>query len=129
MRANSLVPAAAMIDLLCGPLSGANWGPFTPAFTLKYPGLLREVGKGLGHFFGAMKIDAFIDVDDFKREVDDWIRTFRATKPAPGTDGPLIPGDPEREAEAIRSVEGIPLIPAVVDDLREISRETGVPFD
>jgi len=54
---------------------------------------------------------------------------FRKTKPAPGTGGPLIPGDPEREAEAIRSKEGIPLIKPVVDDLLDISRKTGIPFD
>ena len=38
-------------------------------------------------------------------------------------------GDPEREAEAIRSKEGIPLIKPVVDDLLDISRKTGIPFD
>jgi LDH2 family malate/lactate/ureidoglycolate dehydrogenase len=47
----------------------------------------------------------------------------------PGTNGPLIPGDPEREAEAIRSKEGIPLLKAVVDDLLDISRKTGIPFE
>jgi len=46
----------------------------------------------------------------------------------PGTNGPLIPGDPEREAEAIRSKDGIPLLKAVVDDLLDISRKTGIPF-
>jgi len=51
------------------------------------------------------------------------------TKAAPDTAGPLIPGDPEREAEAIRSKHGIPLVAAVVDDLRDISAKTGVPFD
>ena len=76
-----------------------------------------------------MRIDAFIDPDEFKRQIDDWIRTFRKTKPAPGTDGPIIPGDPEREAEVVRRVEGIPLVAAVVEDLRDISRMTGVPFD
>jgi len=121
---------AAMIDLLSGPLSGANWGPFTPAFTLQYPDSDRgEVGIGLGHFFGAMKIDAFIDPDDFKQQVDDWIHTFRNCKPAPGTDGPLIPGDPEREAEERHRREGIPLISAVIDDLREVSQMTGVAFE
>ena len=25
---------SAMVDLLCGPLSGANWGPFTPPFIM-----------------------------------------------------------------------------------------------
>jgi LDH2 family malate/lactate/ureidoglycolate dehydrogenase len=57
------------------------------------------------------------------------IRSMRASLPAPGTSGPSIPGDPEREAEAVRRVEGIPLVPKVIEELRLISRETGVPFD
>jgi len=72
--------------------------------------------------------DGFIDEVKFKKQIDDWIQVFRNTKPAPGTSGPLIPGDPEREAEAIRSKEGIPLLKPVVDDLLDISRKTGVPF-
>ena len=120
---------SALVDLLCGPLSGANWGPFTPPFTMEHAEPPRKVGKGLGHFFGAMRIDAFVDPDSFKRNIDDWIRTFRATKPAPGTDGPLIPGDPEREAEEVRRQTGIPLVMPVVNDLRSISKETQIPFD
>jgi hypothetical protein len=46
----------------------------------------------------------------------------------PGTNGPLIPGDPEREAEAIRSKKEIPLIKPVVDDLLDMSRKTGILF-
>jgi len=64
-----------------------------------------------------------------KKKIDDWIHIFGNTKPAPATNGPLIPGDPEREAEAIRSKEGIPLIKPVVDDLFDISRKTGIPFE
>jgi LDH2 family malate/lactate/ureidoglycolate dehydrogenase len=75
-----------------------------------------------------MQIDGFIDKNEFKKQIDEWIRVFRSTKPAPGTNGPLIPGDPEREAEAIRSKEGIPLLSAVVDDLLDISKKTGIPF-
>ena len=56
------------------------------------------------------------------------VKTLRATKPAPGTSGPLIPGDPERLAEIERRRDGIPLVPAVVDELREIGRQTGVTF-
>jgi len=119
---------SAMVDILCCVLSGANWGPFAPPFALRQEIPARSVGKGIGHFFGAMQIDGFIEVTEFKRQIDDWIRTFRATKPAPGTGGVLIPGDPEREAEAIRSKEGIPLIQAVVDDLMDISQQTGIPL-
>jgi len=91
---------AIMVDVLCGALGGANWGPFTPPFALRQEIPARSVGKGIGHFFGAMRIDGFIEADEFKRQIDDFIRTFRATKPAPGTNGPLIPGDPERERQS-----------------------------
>lgn len=120
---------ASMVDILCCVLSGANWGPFAPPFALRQEIPERSVGKGIGHFFGALEIDGFIDRDEFKKQIDEWIHVFRNTKPAPGTHGPLIPGDPEREAEAIRSREGIPLIKPVVDDLLDISKKTGIPFE
>jgi len=119
---------AIMVDVLCGALGGANWGPFTPPFALRQEIPARSVGKGIGHFFGAMRIDGFIEADEFKRQIDDFIRTFRATKPAPGTNGPLIPGDPEREAEKVRRKDGVPLIMPVVEELRAISKKIGIPF-
>jgi len=118
-----------MVDILCGVLSGANWGPFTPPFALQQEFPERSVGQGIGHFFGAMQIDGFIDRDSFKRQIDDYIRTFRATRPAPGTNGPLIPGDPEREAEVLRGKTGIPLVMPVVEELRDISKQTGIPLE
>lgn len=120
---------AMMVDILCGPLSGANWGPFAPPFALRQDIPKRSVGKGIGHFFGAMRIDGFIDADEFKRQIDDYVRVFRATKPAPGTNGPLIPGDPEREAEQARRKNGVPLILPVIEDLRDISKKIGIPFE
>jgi L-2-hydroxycarboxylate dehydrogenase (NAD+) len=120
---------ATMVDILCGVLSGANWGPFAPPFALRQEIPERSVGKGIGHFFGAMRIDGFIEGDEFKRQIDDYIRVFRATKPAPGTGGPLIPGDPEREAEKVRRENGVPLILSVIEELRDISQKTGIPFE
>lgn len=120
---------AMMVDLLSAVLSGANWGPFAPPFALRQEIPKRSVGKGIGHFFGAMRIDGFMDADEFKRRIDEYIRVFRATKPAPGTHGPLIPGDPEREAEVERRKNGVPLILPVVEELRDISRKTGIPLE
>jgi len=120
---------AIMVDILCCALSGANWGPFAPPFALRQEIPERSVGKGIGHFFGAMRIDGFIDADEFKRQIDEYIRVFRATKPAPGTSGPLIPGDPEREAEQVRRKNGVPLIQPVIEELRDISQKTGIPFE
>ena len=118
-----------MVDVLCCVLSGANWGPWAPPFALRQEIPSRSVGKGIGHFFGAMKIEAFIDVEEFKSQIDDYIDTFRATRPQPGSPGVLIPGDPEREAHEVRQTEGIPLVVPVVEELRDISNKTGIEFD
>ena len=120
---------ALAVDVLTAVLSGANWGPFAPPFALRQPLPERSVGKGIGHFFGAMRVDAFRDVEDFKSQIDELARTLRKTRPAPGTPGPLVPGDPEREAQKERDEHGIPVLPAVLEDLREVSRQTGVPLD
>lgn len=119
---------SAMVDILTSVLSGANWGPFAPPFALRQEIPSRSVGKGIGHFFGAMEIDGFMDVTEFKKRIDEWIEVFRNTKKAKGTNGVLIPGDPEHQEEAIRRKEGIPLLPAVVNDLVDISKKTGIPF-
>jgi len=120
---------SAMVDILTSVLSGANWGPFAPPFALRQEIPSRSVGKGIGHFFGAMEIDGFMEVEEFKKRIDEWIEVFRNTK----TSGPnvkvLIPGDPEREQELIREKEGIPLLQPVVDDLKDISKQTGIKFE
>jgi L-2-hydroxycarboxylate dehydrogenase (NAD+) len=119
---------SSMVDILCCVLSGANWGPFAPPFALRQEIPSRSVGKGIGHFFGAMEIDGFMDVEAFKKMIDEWIHVFRNTKPAPGVAAVLIPGDPEHEEEETRSKNGVPVIQAVVDDLADISSKTGIPF-
>src|SRR5690606_5386687 len=58
---------SAMVDILSAVLSGANWGPFAPPFALFEEAPAQSVGKGIGHFFGAMEIDGFADVNDFKK--------------------------------------------------------------
>jgi LDH2 family malate/lactate/ureidoglycolate dehydrogenase len=120
---------SAMVDILSCVLSGANWGPFAPPFALFEETPAESVGKGIGHFFGAMEIDGFEDVEVFKKRIDHWIDVFRKTKPAAGHQAVLIPGDPEREAESVRSAHGIPVIEAVVNDLKEISAMTGIPLE
>lgn len=119
---------ASMVDILSCVLSGANWGPFAPPTAIDLPRSKEQVGKGLGHFFGAWQIEGFIDSTEFKKQIDHWIQVFRSTRPAPGTDGPIIPGDPERNQEAIRRKEGIPLLHPVVDDLQAVAKSVGVSF-
>ncbi len=119
---------AAVIDIFSSLFSGANFGPFVPPSVAYLPVPETQVGEGTGHFFGAMRVDAFRPADEFKASMDEWIKTFRNATPSKGESRVLIPGDPEREAEEINSRSGIKLVPAVIDDLKTIAGELGIKF-
>ena len=119
----------AIVDIFCAVFSGANFGPFVPPSVAYLPVLEKKVGEGTGHFFGAMRIDAFQPTDAFKMKMDEWITTFRAAKPAEGREKVIIPGDPEREKENRFRKEGIPILPAIAKDLKEIAEEMGLGFE
>ena len=116
----------ALVDIFSSVLSGANFGPFVPPQVAYLPVLQQTVGKGLGHFFGAMRIDAFRSAEEFKLSMDDWIATFKNAKAAQNQKGVVIPGDPERESEAIKLKQGISIIPAILNDLNAIASELKV---
>ena len=118
----------AVIDIFSALFSGANFGPFVPPSVAYLPVPENQPGKGTGHFFGAMRIDAFRPADEFRKAMDQWIRTFRNAKPAKGEQRVLIPGDPEREAEERNLKSGIKLVPAVVEDMKAIAAELGFVF-
>ncbi|MDQ4141126.1 MAG: Ldh family oxidoreductase [Bacteroidota bacterium] len=117
---------AAMVDILSAVLSGANWGPFATPFAIHVAQSSRQVGKGIGHFFGALDIEGFRDKTEFKQNMDDWIKTMRSTKPLPGSSGVLIPGDPERQAYQERMKQGVPVNKEVVASLEAIAKYTGI---
>lgn len=112
----------AVVDIFSAVLSGANYGPWVPPFPAYVPMPENMPGKGIGHFLGAMRVDAFRPAGDFKQHMDHWIQRFRNAKTVAGEERVLIPGDPEREAEAERMQHGIPLLDAVVKDLSELGK-------
>ena len=116
----------AIVDILSGVLSGANFGPWVPPFPA-YVAMPEDMpGEGIGHFFGAMRIDAFRTAEDFKRDMDKWICRFRSAKPIPGEHQVMVPGQPEREMENERKENGIPLIASVVEELKTLGEKFGV---
>jgi L-2-hydroxycarboxylate dehydrogenase (NAD+) len=119
---------SAIVDIFSSLFSGANFGPFVPPSVAYLPVKDEKVGDGTGHFFGAMRIDAFQPAREFKSKMDQWIETFRAASPAEGQERVLIPGDPEREAESRIMQEGIKLVPAIKDDLVAIASDLGIEF-
>ncbi len=118
----------AIVDIFSAILSGANYAPWVPPFPAYVPMPTEQPGIGIGHFFGAMRIDAFRPADEFKQHMDKWIRGFRNAKPINGQKKVLVPGDPEREMETERMKNGIPLVDAVVKDLESLGEKFGIPF-
>lgn len=111
----------AWVDIFSAVLSGANYGPWVPPFVSFLSPPADPVGSGIGHFFGAMRIDAFRPADEFKEHMDNWISRFRSAKPVGGQRKVLIPGDPERETAEERMKTGIPVNEKVVEDLQELA--------
>ncbi|MEQ8904829.1 Ldh family oxidoreductase [Ekhidna sp.] len=116
----------AVVDILSAVLSGANYGPWVPPFVAFIDPAPNPVGEGLGHFFGAMRIDAFRDGEEFKSHMDNWINRFRASETVNPDEKVLIPGDPEREMTEDRLKNGIDLLDPVVKDLSELGEKLGV---
>jgi L-2-hydroxycarboxylate dehydrogenase (NAD+) len=118
----------SMVDILSGVLSGANFGPWVPPFPAYVPMPENQPGQGLGHFFGAIRVDAFESAESFKQRMDLWIRRFREATPVDPDQRVIIPGEPERMAEKDRSMYGIPLNEAVWEDLKQLSERLKINF-
>lgn len=118
----------AIVDIFSALLSGANYAPWVPPFPAYVPMPEQQPGRGIGHFLGAMRIDAFRPADTFRLHMDKWIRGFRNARPVKGEAKVLVPGDPEREAELDRRKNGIPLLDAVTRDLRQLGERFDIPF-
>ena len=112
----------SIVDIFSAVLSGANYGPWAPPFVSFLPMPENPVGEGLGHFLGAMRIDGFRPADEFKENMDVWIERFRSAKTTSEAPSVLIPGDPEREMEVIRRIDGIPINDKVVIDIQEVGK-------
>jgi L-2-hydroxycarboxylate dehydrogenase (NAD+) len=118
----------SIVDILSAVLSGANFGPWVPPFVSFLDPDPNPVGVGIGHFFGALRIDAFRPASEFKTHMDIWIKRFRNAVTINETNKVIIPGDPERQMDQLRRKEGIPLLDTVVKDLQSLSEQYQVKF-
>lgn len=118
----------AWVDIFSAVLSGANYGPWVPPFVSFLAPPADPVGEGIGHFFGALRVDAFRPADEFKKHMDNWITRFRSAKTIAGEEKLIIPGDPEREFETTRMKTGISLNAKVASDLKVLGNKFGLSF-
>ena len=116
----------SMVDILSGVLTGANFGPWVPPFVAFLPLAAENVGKGIGHFFIAFRPDGFMEQEQFLERMEKWMTAFRSSQKI-GEESVMVPGDPEWALEKQRLENGIPLLPAVFNDLNQLALEFGLP--
>ena len=116
----------SIVDIFSAILSGANYGPWVPPFPAYVPMPENMPGEGIGHFFGAMRIDAFRPAADFKMHMDKWIQRFSDAKTVAGQPKVIIPGQPETAMEAERMKNGLPLATSVINELEELGKKFGL---
>lgn len=112
---------SSAVDILSAVLSGANYGPWAPPFVSFLEPADNAPGQGLGHFVGAMRVDGFRPIEDYKKNIDQWINRFKNAAPIHENQGVIIPGEPEYEAEKINSKNGVPVNTKVLEDLAALA--------
>lgn len=122
---------SAIIDIFSSVIGGANFGPYVPPQVGYIPLPTKQPGKGLGHFFGAYRIDAFRPAEEFLQAMDEWISTFKNAKPDKNHSKVIIPGEPEHEKTNKHLKDGIQVNKQVQKDLIELSKKYNVmhPFN
>ena len=107
---------AILVEILCGVLTGTLTA-------------LNADQDPRGHFFGAIRVDAFRPVTEFKRDMDRLIRELKSTPPIQGQNRVYVAGEIEFETAEERAERGVPLLPSVLKGLREVSEQLGMTYN
>jgi LDH2 family malate/lactate/ureidoglycolate dehydrogenase len=111
-----------LVDLLCGPVAGAAFGP------------RREVLDGgppaddsdIGHFVIALDTNAFGDGAAIEARAGELLGTVAACPPAGYTSAVTYPGAPEAARAATAAVDGVPLNKPVAAAFAELLDSLGI---
>ncbi|MBA4376317.1 MAG: malate dehydrogenase [Anaerolinea sp.] len=113
---------ALMVDIFAGVLSGAGFGE----------GVYGSSGNSvanIGHFFAAVKIEAFRELEGFRKDMDTLLTQLKESPKAVGEERIYIHGEKEFEKADRAAVEGVPLSEAAVKTLKQAGEQDGVEFD
>lgn len=114
---------ALMVDILSGVLSGANFG--SRLSSSKKSGTQANIG----HFFGAMKISGFRQLEEFYKDFQLLMKDVKSSPLEHNVESILIPGEPELLARKKNQKKGIPVLPNVLEKLNQIASELDIKFD
>lgn len=116
---------ALLIEILAGVLTGASFG-----LVDREPGELTGFDRVTrGYLFVALDPSHYVPEEQFRADVDRLIHDIHASDPAEGVERVLVPGELEHHRRVERLTHGIPLAPALVEELDRLGRATGAgPF-
>jgi LDH2 family malate/lactate/ureidoglycolate dehydrogenase len=114
---------AFMVEAFSSILSGSAIGSSVGSM---YKHMDRK--QDVGHFFCLLDIAAFMELDEFKRRIDQAIDTIKSRRLRPGFDEILVPGEPEHRIAQKNRVDGIKIDDATLGELRTLAQELGVSF-
>jgi LDH2 family malate/lactate/ureidoglycolate dehydrogenase len=109
-------------EVLTAVLTGGKW-------TSRIKSLYEEDESGIQgtcHSFVVVDPDCFIGRDEFKREMDRYIKNIKAGAKARNCDEILMPGEPELRTEIERRTSGVPLASNTVSELAALGEALGI---
>jgi len=104
---------STVVEILSSALQG---GAFLQAIT----------GVNVGYFFLAINIEAFIDLESFKKTTGDILRTLRSAKRIPGEQRIYTAGEKEHLAWLRRRDKGVPLNRSLREEVMQMRDELGL---
>lgn len=113
---------AAWVDIFSGVLTGANWGAGVGETQGPAP-------ANVGHFFGAINVEAFMPLSEFKSRMDQFVGALKGAERLPGYDEIYVAGEKSAYTEEVRRKIGVAIDQKTVEMLKQLSTEMGVPLE
>jgi L-2-hydroxycarboxylate dehydrogenase (NAD+) len=116
-----------MIDVISSILSGSLCLP--DLYNSQTGSAKSFTIGGCTHFFGAINIAGFMPPEEFYKGMERMYKVYHDLPKAEGVRRITLAGEPEWEIEQERRKNGIPLDDEVIQSLKDLSTEFGVPYD
>jgi LDH2 family malate/lactate/ureidoglycolate dehydrogenase len=110
---------AMVIEMLSAAL---QQGAFLKALS-GYDAEGERIPYPLGHFFLAINVESFTDLDAFRETTGDICRALRNSRKAPGAQRIWTPGEKEHDAWLERSDKGVPFGESLRAEFRTLREE------
>lgn len=113
---------AAIVEIMCASLQSG-------AYLHGLLGLDENGNKQpfkVGHFFMAMNVENFVDLEEYKRTTGSILRELRASRKSPDCARIYTAGEKEYEMEKLVRARGVTAVPNLQKEIKYIQKELGL---